>query len=269
MNEHVEDSIIINLNSVNGILLNETMKSNIQFNTNGLLSDDNNILYSEISLLNCEIPCSFYAINNNNNLLNYSISGIVYNITIPIGNYNANTLITALTTSFTTLNQSFTITISQITGLLTFSYTNDFSFINTSTCKQVLGFDDTITSTSSTLTLPYQLNLLGPTQIKIVSKALNPYNYDTETCLLGVIQVNVPFYSLLTWENKTGHKNILRINYLDNIDIQLYDQDDNLLDFNNIDWTITLRLIRHRIIFFSLNTLHSSISEHNNKKHLN
>ena len=40
----------------------------------------------------------------------------------------------------------------------------------------------------------------------------------------------------------SNYKNIIKVPTFENIDIQLTDDDDNLIDFNNFDWTITLCL---------------------------
>ena len=38
----------------------------------------------------------------------------------------------------------------------------------------------------------------------------------------------------------SNYKNIIKVTTIKNLDIQLTDDDDNLIDFNNFDWTITL-----------------------------
>ena len=59
------DSRVIILSSLHRRLLNETYKSKIEFQCNGLLKQDDN---TEISLLNALSPLSFYAINYTNNM---------------------------------------------------------------------------------------------------------------------------------------------------------------------------------------------------------
>ena len=43
------------------------------------------------------------------------------------------------------------------------------------------------------------------------------------------------------------NKNILRGQIIDSIDIRITDEDNNDIDFNNIDWNITLCLSNERI----------------------
>ena len=48
-------------------------------------------------------------------------------------------------------------------------------------------------------------------------------------------------FQLLATENQNGlNKNIIKVTTIENLDIQLTDDDDKLIDFNNFDWTITL-----------------------------
>jgi hypothetical protein len=57
---------LITLNSKYGIQENGTKKSKLLFNFKNLLSDDSNILKSFITVVNAQIPCSFYVINDSN-----------------------------------------------------------------------------------------------------------------------------------------------------------------------------------------------------------
>jgi len=86
---------LITLSSKYGIQQNGTYKSHLLFNFKNLLSDEQHMLKSEVIVLNAQIPVSFYVINDYNNVLKISGTGILTTtITIETGNYNANTLIT-------------------------------------------------------------------------------------------------------------------------------------------------------------------------------
>ena len=62
-----QDNLLVTLNSKNATLNNSTMKSNVNFNFISLLKDDNDILRTYVSVLNAQIPISFYVINSSNN----------------------------------------------------------------------------------------------------------------------------------------------------------------------------------------------------------
>ena len=114
---------LITLNSKYGIQQNGTYKSNLLFNFQNLLSDEQHMLKSEVIVLNAQIPVSFYVINEYNNVLKISGTGILKTtITIETGNYNANTLISELKSQFLSSGVVFTnIKISKNSGKLVFT----------------------------------------------------------------------------------------------------------------------------------------------------
>ena len=92
------DNHLITLNSSDALKLNSSYLSNVVFPFKGLLKDDVNIIRSYVTLINAQIPVSFYIIDATNNTLGYlePPTMIQRSITIPIGNYNASTIITAI-----------------------------------------------------------------------------------------------------------------------------------------------------------------------------
>jgi len=67
-------------------------------------------------------------------------------------------------------------------------------------------------------------------------------NIDSSSPCLAVVPVNVPPFQVIMFDNTNGHKNLLRTELVNAIDIRITDQFGVLLDFNNMPWTITLRL---------------------------
>ena len=62
-------------------------------------------------------------------------------------------------------------------------------------------------------------------------------------CIIATIPVDYPFFSMISYVNQNAlNKNIIKTPTIDTIDLQLTDDNDNLIDFNNLDWTITLCL---------------------------
>jgi hypothetical protein len=213
-------------------------------------------MYVEIGIINAQIPRSFNSINSTNNVLIYTLNSIIYNIIITSGNYNANTFITELNNQFALNGHTFNITLNKATGILTFSHLlYNFSFLSsTSTCNDILGFNASLVSTNKILVLQFPLNLLGQKIIKVISKTLNVSNYDHNySSILGIIPINVPIYNIINYENRTNHMNLLNIDGFNYIDISLLDDKNNYLDFQNIEWNITLRLVRNRILYHTHN----------------
>ena len=251
------DNKIITLNSAYGSKQNGTLSSFVLFNFNGLLKEETHILRSYISVVSAQIPVSFYTINATNNALTYIYNGINpnvrYTITIASGNYNATSLITALTDAFLANTIVMTITINKLTGKLSFTTASVFSFyLSTASIMTILGFTAlTILSTSNIINAPYPLNLLGIKVISIKSSNLAISAYTSETLgfsnTLTTIPVDVPAFNLVSYvSNNDLDKHILRVKHIDAIDISLIDENENYIDFNNIDWTLTLCLSTER-----------------------
>jgi hypothetical protein len=265
------DNHIITLNSTDGTLLNGTFKSNINFAFTGLLKDDVNIIRTYITLLNAQIPVSFYVIDATNNMLKIYVldpaTGNVINqlsVSIPIGNYNSGTLITALNSAFVTAGINLTVSINPVNGILTFansSSTVDYAIQSNnygSTLALILGIGNTavinsilIENNSSTI-LPFPLNLLGKSKLLINSTNLNNVAYTSFglgfTTTIATVPVNVPPYSLIQYSTAVDQqKNILTNRVLDNIDIQILDTDNRFINFNNVDWSLTIVLSIEKI----------------------
>jgi len=239
---------LITVNSKYGIQENGTMKSKLLFNYKNLLSDDENILKSFITVINAQIPCSFYVINALNNKL--VISGPTITTTtiyVSYGNYNANTLILELESKISASGLTMTVAINKINGILTFSSNGFLSyyFSSASTILEVLGTTSSIIATSTNYTCPYPLNLLGVKKLLIKSTKLSVHSVSTvdyaSSNILLTIPSDVSPFSMISYNSQSeANKNLLNIRTINEIDINIYDENNNYIDFNNLDWTMTL-----------------------------
>ena len=238
---------LITLSSKYGIQQNGTYKSNLLFNFMNLLSDEQQMLKSEVIVLNAQIPVSFYVINEYNNVLTISGSGILTTtITIDTGNYNANTLISELKSQFLTSGVVFSnIKINKNSGKLVFTallFTN-YSF--SGSMLDILGTTTSVNSNSTTYRCIYPLNLLGVEKLSIKSERLavqsvSSVDYSFSNTLI-TIPVDVSPFSMISYNSQSDvNKNLLNVRTINEIDIQIYDEDNNLVNFNNLDWNITL-----------------------------
>ena len=203
---------------------------------------DGNYIY--LSVQYASIPYSFYNINSTNNLLNYTLNSVSYSITITSGNYN----ITQLITSLKSLMSGFTISYSSITSKITFSHsTYNFSFLSTSTCQEILGFELKTTYTSTLLSLVSVscISLISIKCINVVSNLLtyninksNPNNQSILCCIPITTQPN----SIIEYKNNNNFRSNLFINQISNIIIKLTDQNNNILDLNGLDFFFTIQL---------------------------
>ena len=239
---------LITVNSKFGIQENGTMKSKLLFNYKNLLSDDENILKSFVTVINAQIPCSFYVINALNNKL--VVSGPTITTTtifVSNGNYNANSLISELVSKLNASGLTMSIVINKINGILTFSSNGflNYYFTSASTILEVLGTTSSTIAISTNYTCPYPLNLLGVKKLLIRSTKLSvhsvsTYDYASSNILLTIPSDVSPF-SMISYNSQSdANKNLLNIRSINEIDINIYDENNNYIDFINLDWTMTL-----------------------------
>jgi hypothetical protein len=243
-----QDNRIITLNSQDGEKINGTYLSNINFNFSGLLSDDNNIIRTYITVLNAQFPVSFYIIDETDNMLYYIENSVNKTVELVPGNYNGNQMVEALNGVFATNETPITTILNSITGLLYFFITGgvEITILATSTIKSILGFETDITSTTY-IKMPYQLNLLGKKKIFINSNYLRNSAFSSKSlsCVqtIATIPVDQPPYSMISYVSVSDlEKNIIFNRSLDILDIQIVDEENKYVNFRNINWSITLCL---------------------------
>jgi len=247
--DYYTDSILINLNSNNATLNNGSFLSDVFFNFTGILKDNPNIVETKLQIQNAQIPYSFYNINIYNNTLDIIHNSVPYNVILIRGNYNANTLISEITNELLNLGLTdLEITINSITGKLKFNSIGGavFSIESTSTLLKVLGFESNTTYNSilNVIDAPYPLNLLGTLKLRIASDTLQTNNLDSSVGgsfnILATLPIEAGNFGLILYDNISGIQSILDNKYLDGFDIKILDDDNNLINFNNVGWSISL-----------------------------
>lgn len=256
----ITDCKIISLNSEDGIRNNGTYLSKMKFDLPNLITDNKSVVYRQISVLNAQLPFSFYNVTTNYNKLNLTINGVTRNVTISEGNYNSTNLFSSLTTAILAISaQTINFTISNITGLVTMTSTANFSILATSTINKLLGFEEnkayssTLVGSTYTLTSPFPLNLLGTKKLQLRSTILSMSNYSSNNgglnTLLLTIPVNASPFGMIDYTSVSNSQISFSNTNLDEIDISISDAEDNyLIDFHNQNWTITLAIYEYKII---------------------
>jgi len=249
MNTYIESKLFSVTSSSATTKYNSSFLSSVEFEANSFIHGEG-VLNLDVALIHAEIPVSFYVINEYNNQFRFKLGvATITTVSISFGNYNSTSLITALNTALNDVN--FTITISKLTGKLSMTYNSDFIIYNNFSFSigTVLGFNDNTINNSIgasnpfTLTPPNMLNLLGAKKLNIVSNELNTINHSSEVgslSLLSSLAVDQPSYGLIIYENKSGIKHNLKVKDINNVDIQILDENHNLINFNNIDWSLLL-----------------------------
>jgi hypothetical protein len=246
------DNQLITLSSRDGIKNNDTYLSDMVFNFKGILKEENNIVRVFVRVLNAQIPVSFYTIDATNNILSYKLtsSSTIKLVVVANGNYNATTFIAKLTSFFIANGDPITVSFNSQTGKLTFASTVSYTYynkgINGCTMGDVIGIGTT--SIAGTVkTCPYPLNLLNKSKLFIQSNSLFNVAYTSYnlgfTTTIAAIPVNQPPYNLINYVSLSeSDKVVIHNTTLNSIDIQILDETDNFINFNNIDWSMTLCL---------------------------
>ena len=275
--EDIEEHVIIQsrLVSLNSRfatkLLNGDKHSSVLFDFNSISQRSVDTLYHTIAIQSAEIPASYYNINSSNNCIYLYDSGGTYaEIKITEGNYNADSFKTEFELKFNAapFANNATLDYNTITGkfsLLSANVgTNLFVELNDAqyptTCRLPLGIS---LDATGTLAFPYQAppatfplpaDFLGITKIKMGSDALAGGNFDSNnlntTTLVDTISATATPFGLIIY-NSLGRESFVKAKRIDEIDIQLLDQNNNFIDFNGINWCMTLLINTHRRQKFS------------------
>lgn len=256
------------LSSDHATLNNGTFLSDVNFTFIGLLQDDADIEEITVQVQNAQIPISFYNINIYTNILDITYGGTPYSLTLTRGNYNSTTLINEIIAKLATVAiTDITITISSITGLLTFTRAGSLNFTinSTGTLNKTLGFElgATYTSVGGILVAPFPLNLLGILKLKIASYEIQTVNFDSSVDgtlnILATIPIEAGSFGLILYDNISNTQSIIRNPTLDGFDLKIYGDDNNLVNFNNVPWAITILLSITRTRRVKSNTIFREI----------
>lgn len=233
-------SRVFNLGSNSAIKKNNgSMLSDVEIQFPNIYFKDKTVREIMLSVTHAEIPNSFYLVNSTNNRLVINASSF----SIPVGNYNAITFKTAITSFLTGLG--ITISYFLITNTYTFTSATPFTIQPSSTCQRFIGMGTTALSGTS-VTSPFVCNFLPIPRLLFRSTAFNTANYngsDGSTDLILSVQNSSASGALILWNNYSQLKyDITHVENINVVGITVTDDVGNLIDFNNSDWFITFRI---------------------------
>ena len=256
---------LITLNSTYATKLNGTYKSDVLFNFKGILTEEDDIVSSNICIMNAQIPVSFYTIAEDFDIVYVVGINPIGNTTIHAGNYNFNSLKQIIEADTISLGINLTFNINRSNGKVFFEQTAPtnlslivfeglLSGLTGIKYAKIFGYDTrTIAPVGNQWLAPNPLNLLGVKKLYIRSQKLQIASFNSATNNLGItlstIPVDVPAFSMISYTNQTDlNKTNLQTKIIDQIDISITDEDTELINFNNLDWNITLVLENIRLI---------------------
>jgi hypothetical protein len=258
MTTYIDTKIVCLTSQSANIKYNDTFLSNMRYNLGTIFKNDNETIHRQVQILSAQIPYSFYVVNYTNNTIVFkgNEDPSFTTATIPVGNYNANSLITTLVNIFDIdFAMTVTITLSSINGTITITRpTGEFTLSSDSTCLEILGFQKSTTyvSDSSVLTSPHPLNLLGIKNLQVRCGNLLMNNISSvqggQTTLLCSIPVSAVPFGMIDYTDKGNLITVYNAD-LDDLDIEIIDgETGQYINFNNQDWCITLAFHTTRLL---------------------
>lgn len=199
-------------------------------------------------ILSAELPYSFYNISSDikNNEIKYSDSGVDYTFTFPTKNYDINELIRVITAD---TNFPFTATYDKFTMKITLTSTS----LNTITLKwtesnsfKVLGFSNTIdvdVVSAGTTISDNIIDLATIHSLMIKSNTASNMVFSTRAGFSQTIQkvsVDVNSGDIIYLNQNDSRQHTVINSNIDMLDLRITDQNDNLVNFNNINYEITV-----------------------------
>lgn len=193
------------------------------------------------------LPLSYYLVNSTNNKLTLLKSSVTTSYTVPIGNYNITTLLTALNSLLA--SDGYTCSYSSTTLLFTITHSSlSFSLVSTSTIQKLIGFrtGTNYASTSTVLTSPLVINLSGDNNMLYVDLTnIQTFNMSSRdgnrTSILKSIANTNREGDLLIWINQTDAKSYLQDEVLTFFHIRILGEDIYTpVNLNGQDWNMTL-----------------------------
>ena len=170
----------IYLNSATAdIYMNGTMKSDLAFAFRNPIQINKNAVEMRLSVVNAQIPISWYLINSTNNQIIITVNNISTTYLFKQGNYNVNTFITEWNNSIGT---GWNLSFDSITNKITFAYQTNFTFSDSiNSIFSIIGFKvgTVYTSTSNNLICPFVINFSGITRLHMKSSLFNLSNVDS------------------------------------------------------------------------------------------
>ena len=209
-----------------------------------------------ICVKNAVIPNSFYNINNSNNKLNFVLDGVNFTITFTNGNYNITTFRNHLYDLLFNLDygqgnenhKHWTITYNNKFNKFTFIHQfHNFTFLNSSNCFEMIGFKVGSSYISSLLKLESNIccNMFTIKNIYVTSDNFILNNIDSNnhgrSNIICSIPVNGSSGSFLFYGDNQKHL-VHNINNLTSFKLKLTDEDGDLIDFNEVHYSLTLEI---------------------------
>jgi hypothetical protein len=239
------ESIQINLNSKFAIKKENTGNSYCIFDLPRIEIPSQHHIH--ISVKNAIIPYSWFNINDSNNCFVFYLNDVDNSFTMDIGNYNVFQMVSHINSLI--FSTGIICKYNSLTNKLIFSHPNKpFIFQNISTALGIFGFYSGINKSCDDNFKIVSDNCINMQSVQVIHIQTNflTMNINTNDIFqqntLCTIPINQIPFSNIIYENDTNFRTNLYTNELTEMTIKLVDQNGDFLDFNGLDWSITLEL---------------------------
>jgi len=220
-----------------------------------------------ISLNDAEIPVSYYCINSTNNVFSFSYNNAMYQITLTQGNYSAYDVAAQLTSNNIATEDPLSFALSTIydekSNTMFFKFVSLVNGVGTypvvifasTTKNSIFGFNgktdilgNSFPVQGSALTLQSNMCIDTAGTRCMFVKCLNVHTqaYDSMTKYSGNILARIPINQepngIVFWNNATAFKSKCTLKSLSLLEIQIVDENNQLVNFNNIDWSLCIQI---------------------------
>lgn len=240
------DPVYLTLSSNSYTTAVNNLKSNLIFELQRPIVCSSNVnVYMNVESF--KFTNSIYNVNQYNNVFYFGLapSYTETSITIPSGNYSITRLVSWLNSN---IGNNFTFEYDETYMKITISNsTNEFRiFSSSNNILKVLGFtSQTHSSTSLSLTSNKVINLLGSQILYLTTPDLSFVSYGVKGATQNNILMTIPI-TAIQGDSQTVHsfyRHKLNETVINFINISINDENNNEVDFNNIDWYLSLNFI--------------------------
>jgi hypothetical protein len=249
-NSHLNPEQVFLRSNEFSILNNGSKKSSITFNLKTKIVIPRNV-DAYIQLNSFKYFNAFYNINSSNNNFYFSLNGggqnieTVYVLQIPIGNYTISSILSYLNSE---LNPDIVLT--YVGSLFKISFTSaSYTFMirsGVNDCLRLLGFSESTTEANETVSRNL-VNLAGTQVLYITLPNMHIQSNSSTSAvtsnILESINVDILGGSSKSFYNSSNIKYRIVDEFVSSIDVMIFDENNNLVDFNNTDWFMSISFI--------------------------
>jgi hypothetical protein len=246
-NNFIQDSktYCLSTRGSDGTILNSdpNFKSYVAFDIPDFIVPDDSIGYIEVSIPYIVIPVSFFQINETNNMLEVIENGTTTRYFWEYGNYNANEFMVDFRTI---LPARFSITADLVNSkFIITNSTFDFTFTSNSTIDYIMGFSDTITSTSLTLGMPRVFNFLAIPRIMLHCVELGNGSNSQNGDIILAIPNNSRLNGQIVY-NAPEIKTLIKTEQITRLTFKITDEGGQPINFNGVAsfWSVQVDIYR-------------------------